>query len=88
MLITKDYISLSLRSILSFEYLSSRLILSYNINIFIMKKKRLGFIVLLGQMIILLYISRKEQLNEKNNEFDPLIIHIDDFMFVIFFRFS
>lgn len=51
-------------------------------------KKRLGFIVLLGQMIILLYISRKEQLNEKNNEFDPLIIHIDDFMFVIFFRFS
>lgn len=35
-----------------------------------------------------LYIYIEEgTTKEKNNEFDPLIIHIDDFMFVIFFRF-
>lgn len=86
MLITKDYISLSLRSILSFEYLSSRLILSYNINIFIMKKKTRFYCFTRTNDNLALYIEEGTT-NEKNNEFDPLIIHIDDFMFVIFFRF-
>lgn len=43
-----------------------------------MKKKRLGlvFIVLLGQMIILLYIYiyiEEGTTKEKNNEFDPIL---------------